>query len=92
MNALEQIEINQQVCNGKPVNRGTRIPVSVVLERIGEEESWGAILAAYPELAKEDIQAAVYCASASIDHPARGITGSRPLCRGFALPSEGKLL
>ena len=70
MNALVRIEINQQVCNGKPVIRGTRIPVSLVLERIGEEECWDAILGACPELAKEDIEAAVYCARASIDHPA----------------------
>ena len=70
MNALEQIEINPQVCNGKPVIRGTRIPVSVVLERIAEEESWDAVMASYPEPAKEDIQAAVYCARASIDNTA----------------------
>ena len=48
--------------------KGTRIPVSVVLERIAEGESWDGILAAYPELAREDIQAAVYYARASIDH------------------------
>jgi uncharacterized protein (DUF433 family) len=68
MNALERIEINPQVCNGKPVIKGTRIPVSVVLERIAEGEPWEAILAAYPELVREDIQAAVYYARASIDH------------------------
>ena len=68
MNLLDRIELNPRVCNGKPVIKGTRIPVSIIIEQIAEGESWNAILAGYPELKKEDIQAALYYARASIDN------------------------
>jgi uncharacterized protein (DUF433 family) len=64
----ERIELNPRVCNGKPVIRGTRIPVAVILEQIAEGESWENLLAGYPELTKEDIQAALLYARASIEH------------------------
>jgi len=63
-----RVEIDPKVCNGKPVIKGTRIPVSVILEQIAEGESWDSLLAGYPELAKEDIQAALLYARASLDH------------------------
>jgi len=66
--SLERIELNPRVCNGKPVIRGTRIPVSVILERVAEGESWDAILVGYPELTREDIHAALRYARASLDH------------------------
>ena len=68
MNLIERIEINPRVCNGKPVIRGTRIPVSVILEQIAEGEAWEAILAGYPELSREDIHSAVLYARRSLDH------------------------
>ena len=68
MTPLDRIELSPRVCNGKPVIKGTRIPVSVILEQIAEGESWQAVLAGYPELKKEDIQAALHYAKASLDH------------------------
>jgi uncharacterized protein (DUF433 family) len=68
MALLERIELDPRVCNGKPVIKGTRIPVSVILEQIAEGESWDEILAGYPELTKEDIHAALHYARASLDH------------------------
>jgi uncharacterized protein (DUF433 family) len=65
---LERIEMDPRICNGKPVIRGTRIPVAVILEQIAEGESWEAILTGYPELTREDIHAALYYARASLDH------------------------
>jgi len=64
----DRIELNPRVCNGRPVIKGTRIPVSVILEQIAEGESWNTLLAGYPELKKEDIQAALLYARASLDH------------------------
>ena len=64
----DRIELNPRVCNGKPVIRGTRIPVSVILEQIAQGESWDDWLKGYPELNKEDIKAALLYASASIEH------------------------
>ena len=68
MTPLDRIELSPRVCNGKPVIKGTRIPVSVILEQIAEGESWQVVLAGYPELKKEDIQAALHYAKASLDH------------------------
>ena len=65
---IDQIEINPRVCNGKPVIKGTRIPVSVILEQIAEGESWDNILENYPELKREDIKAALLYAKETIDH------------------------
>ena len=65
---MDRIELNPKVCNGKPVIKGTRIPVSVILEQIAEGETWDKLLAGYPELKKEDIQAALLYARASLDH------------------------
>ena len=55
MKETDRIELNPKVCNGKPVIRGTRIPVSVILEQIAQGESWDDVLKGYPELKKEDI-------------------------------------
>ena len=64
----DRIELNPRVCNGKPVIKGTRIPVSVILEQIAQGASWDDLLKGYPELTKEDIQAALLYARASLDH------------------------
>ena len=68
MNPQDRIELNPRVCNGKPVIKGTRIPVSVILEQIAEDNSWDKLLTGYPELKREDIQAALLYAKAFLDH------------------------
>ena len=68
MDFIDRIEINPMVCNGRPVVKGTRIPISVILEQIAEGESWETILAGYPELKREDLQAVLFYARESIDH------------------------
>ncbi|MBW2671112.1 MAG: DUF433 domain-containing protein [Deltaproteobacteria bacterium] len=68
MTMMDRIELNPRICNGKPVIKGTRIPVSVILEQIAEGETLDTLLAGYPELKKEDIQAALLYAKASLDH------------------------
>ena len=54
----ERIEMNPKIMGGKPVIRGTRIPVDLVLRKLGAGVSSDAILADYPRLALEDIRAA----------------------------------
>jgi uncharacterized protein (DUF433 family) len=68
MTPYERIELDPKVCNGKPVIKGTRIPVAVILEQISEGETWEKIRANYPELTREDIQAALLYARASLEH------------------------
>ena len=68
MTFLKRIELDPRVCNGKPVIKGTRIPVSVIIEQVAEGESWDKILSGYPELTRDDIHAALLYARASLEH------------------------
>ena len=68
MISKDRVELNPKVCSGKPVIKGTRIPVSVIIEQIAQGESWDDLLKGYPELNKEDIKAALLYASASIEN------------------------
>lgn len=66
MSLLERIELNPRVCNGKPVIRGTRIPLTVIIDQLAEGESRQQILDGYPELTREDVHAALKYAKASL--------------------------
>lgn len=62
---LNRIEMNQNVMLGKPVIKGTRITVEIILKKLSQNISENEILADYPKLTKEDIQAAIaYAATA----------------------------
>jgi uncharacterized protein (DUF433 family) len=54
----ERIEANPGVMDGKPVIRGTRVPVELVLRKLGAGMSLEAILADHPRLTQDDILAA----------------------------------
>jgi uncharacterized protein (DUF433 family) len=54
----ERIEINPNMMDGKPVVRGTRVPVDLVLRKLGAGMSPEAILVDHPRLMLEDIRAA----------------------------------
>ena len=56
---LERIAVNPLVMLGKPVIRGTRITVEILLEKIAAGFSMDEILVDYPRLSKEDVLAAV---------------------------------
>lgn len=62
------IEIDPRICGGQPVVKGTRIPVSAILEQLAEGESWESLLRGYPELTRTDIQAALRYARDSVLH------------------------
>ena len=53
------IEVRPNVMMGKPCLQGTRIPVYLVLEKLAAGESTQQILAAYPQLKPEHIQASL---------------------------------
>ena len=56
---LQRISISPDVCFGKPCIRGTRIWVSLILDLLASGTSMTEILEEYPELAEEDIRAAI---------------------------------
>ena len=57
------IECRSDVMQGKPVFRGTRIPVELVLRKMGEGATEAEILEAYPRLTAELLRAAVLFAA-----------------------------
>src|SRR5579885_3656785 len=54
----ERIEINPDIMGGKPVIKGTRVPVETVLRKLGSGMSVEAILADHPRLTRDDVLAA----------------------------------
>jgi uncharacterized protein (DUF433 family) len=54
---LERITLDPDVCNGRPVVRGTRITMRTVMEFLGAGDSVEDVLAAYPALTRDDVQA-----------------------------------
>jgi uncharacterized protein (DUF433 family) len=59
MNASAHIEVNLHVMMGKPVIKGTRITVELILESLFAGESVDNPLKSYPRLTKEAISAAL---------------------------------
>ena len=56
---LKRISINPHVCFGRPVIRGTRIWVSLIVDNLAEGVPEAELLAAYPQLTQQDIRAAL---------------------------------
>ena len=54
----DRIEMNPEIMGGKPVIRGTRIPVETILRKLGGGVAPEAILADHPRLTLDDIRAA----------------------------------
>jgi uncharacterized protein (DUF433 family) len=68
MSTQDRIEINPKVMLGKPVIRGTRITVELILRKLGESASLQDLLEAYPHLTEHDIQAAIRYAADTLAH------------------------
>lgn len=57
--AATRIEINTKVMLGRPVIRGTRITVELILRRLSEGETEADLMDAHPRPTREDIRAAL---------------------------------
>jgi len=62
-----RIVIDPAIMLGKPVIKGTRIPVELLLRKLAQHLSPGEILEEYPQLKREDLQAAVDYAATSLE-------------------------
>lgn len=67
---LERITADPNVMCGKPVIRGTRLTVEFILNLLAHNMSREEILAEYPGLVSEDIQACLLFAKASLESTA----------------------
>lgn len=65
---LERIEVNPEVMLGKPVIKGTRVSVELIVRKLSEGATEAELLDAYPRLIKIDIQAALAYAASTLAH------------------------
>jgi uncharacterized protein (DUF433 family) len=64
----ERVVVDPSVMLGKPVIRGTRIPVELILRKLSEGASHAELLDAYPRLTAEDLRAAIRYAADVVAH------------------------
>ncbi len=55
----ERIVVNPKIMVGKPIIKGTRIPVDAILRRLADGMTISEILEEYPSITEEDIRAAL---------------------------------
>jgi uncharacterized protein (DUF433 family) len=60
---MTRIVIDQDILGGKPVIKGTRIPIYLIVELLGNGLTEKEVLWQYPDLKEEDIKAALLYAS-----------------------------
>ena len=86
----DRIEINPKIMLGKPVIRGTRVPVELILRKLSEGAKEEDILNAYPHLRPDDIRAALAYAADSLAHEEVILyqSGSSNVEAGDAIPGR----
>ncbi|MBI4488113.1 MAG: DUF433 domain-containing protein [Deltaproteobacteria bacterium] len=65
---LKRISANPEIFSGKPIIRGMRISVELILSLLAQGETVENLLADYPDLESEDIRACLAYAHAVIAH------------------------
>ncbi|WP_223257341.1 DUF433 domain-containing protein [Phormidesmis priestleyi] len=65
---LERITVNPKIFGGKPIVRGRRLAVEHILGMLAAGDTLETLLAAYPWLEREDIQACLIYARRLVSH------------------------
>ena len=78
MTLHDRIEVNPRVMLGKPVIKGTCVPVELLLWKLGEGATQEDLLEGYPHLTREDILAAIAYAADVVAHEDILISASEP--------------
>ncbi len=63
----KRISIDPAIHHGDPCIYGSRIPVSVIVGSVADGDSVEQLLKSYPQLAREDVQAALHYAAAAVN-------------------------
>lgn len=66
MDWRDRIASDPLICHGQACVRGTRVPVSVVLDNLASGLTPEAIVASYPSLTIEDVRAAIAYAAETL--------------------------
>ena len=64
----ERIVVDPKVMFGKPVIKGTRITVELILRKLGGGHSFADVIDAYPRLSEDDLRAALAFAADYMQH------------------------
>ena len=81
----DHITADPKILGGKPVVRGTRISVGLVLEELAHNPDIKELLAAHPDLTRADVQACLSYARAMVTgeevspKPPKGVRSDAPL-------------
>ena len=67
MNYLSHFDTKQDVCGGETVIRGTRVTLRTLLASLAEGATVDDILADFPSVSAEDVQAVIAFAAASAE-------------------------
>ena len=59
----EHIEANPDILYGKPVIKGTRIPIDLLLEKMSYGQGFQEIIQSYPDLKEDDLCALAYASA-----------------------------
>jgi len=62
----DRIIVDPEILGGKPVVKGTRISVELVLKRLAQDLDLTTLLSAYPRLTPEDVKACLAYAEAMV--------------------------
>jgi uncharacterized protein (DUF433 family) len=62
-----RIVVDSQVLSGKPIVRGTRIPVELVLKRLSQDLDLKTIFESYPRLTPDDVRAWIAYAQSLVE-------------------------
>jgi uncharacterized protein (DUF433 family) len=66
-NWRQRIRIDPLIHHGDACIAGTRVPVSVIVASVADGDTWEQILSSYPQLTREDIQAALHYAAEAVN-------------------------
>ncbi len=66
--SMDRISIDPEILSGKPVIKGTRIPIYLIIELLADGITEKEILLQYPTLKKVDIKAALVYASKCLEN------------------------
>jgi len=72
----DRIDVNPKKMLGKPVIRGTRIPVELILRKLSQGAGEADLLDAYPRLTAQDIKAAIGYAADTLAHEETVLIGT----------------
>ncbi|MBN1803515.1 MAG: DUF433 domain-containing protein [Candidatus Lokiarchaeota archaeon] len=65
----DRITVDPKILSGKPVIKGTRIPLSIILTMLRDGASFQEIIEEYPRITDEDIRAVLDYSAYIMDHP-----------------------